>query len=110
MLKAISKEDFKKEVIEKEGLSMVEFKTEWSGTCRIIEPVYTDLSKSYSGTIDFFTIDIDSEKGLDTEYGVMEIPTILFFKAGKVIDHSIGLISKNRLIAKIENVLAVLNK
>lgn len=110
MLKAVSKENFKKEVIENTGLSVVQFKKEWSGACQIIEPVYRDLAGSYNGAVDFYTVDVDEEKGLDAEYGIMEIPTILFLKSGEVIDHIIGLVSKNVLIEKVENAITSFSK
>jgi thioredoxin 1 len=106
MLKIISKKNFKKEVIESKGLSLVQFKTDWSGVCQIIEPVYIDLVHTYSNVANFYTVDVEEEAGLDTEYGVMEIPTILFFKSGKIVDHSVGLTSKNDLAQKIENALS----
>jgi thioredoxin 1 len=48
---------------------------------------------------------VERENGLDQEYGVRDIPTILFFRKGKIIDHAIGLIPKNMLISKIENAI-----
>jgi thioredoxin 1 len=110
MMKAVSKENFKKEVIESPVLSVVQFKKDWSGACQIIEPAYRDIAGSYDGTVNFYTVDVDQEIGLDNEYGVMEIPTILFFKSGKIIDHTIGLISKNVLIAKVENAITIFSK
>jgi thioredoxin 1 len=110
MLKAVSKGNFKKEVIESPAIAVVQFKKEWSGTCRIIEPAYRDLANSYNGVVNFYTVDADEEKELDTEYGVMEIPTILFFKSGKIIDHTIGLVSKSILTEKIENAISSFNK
>ena len=98
----ISKKDFKKEVIDSLSLSLVQFKTEWSGACQIISPMYEELASSYAGQANFFTVDVEKEKGIDNEYGVMEIPTILFFKSGKVIDHVTGLTPKNVMIGKIE--------
>jgi thioredoxin 1 len=110
MMKAVSKENFKKEVIESQAIAIVQFKKDWSGSCRIIEPVYRDIANSYSGTVSFYTVDVDMEIGLDSEYGVMEIPTILFFKSGEVIDHTVGLVSKNVLIEKVENAITSFNK
>lgn len=107
MTKEISKDNFRKEVIESLLISLVQFKTEWSGVSHIIEPVYNDLAKSYNGVVNFYTVDIEKEVGLDYEYGVMELPTILFFKAGRVIDHAIGLTPKNVLISKIENAISI---
>ena len=106
MNKTISKKDFKKEVIENNNLTLVQFKTEWSGACQIISPIYEELARSYKGVANFFTVDVEKETGLDNEYGVMELPTILFFKAGKVIDYTTGLTPKNVMISKIESALA----
>jgi thioredoxin 1 len=105
---AIDKEQFKTTVMESESghLSLVQFKTEWSGACQIIAPVYEELCKCYHGIADFFSIDVEQESGMEKEYGVLELPTILFFKNGELIDHVIGLTPRNALILKIENALA----
>jgi thioredoxin 1 len=106
MNKQITKSHLMKEVINNMTLSLVQFKTDWSGACQIISPVYEELAKSYKGAANFFSIDVEEEKGVDKDFGVMEIPTILFFRNGQVIDHVVGLIPKNVLIMKIENALA----
>lgn len=102
----ISKADFKREIIENGNLSLVQFKLEWSGACQIISPVYEELARSYRGLVNFFTVDVEKEAGLDDEYGIMELPTILFFDSGKVIDFVTGLAPRNVMIHKIENALA----
>lgn len=101
----ITKSQFKKEVLESPDLSLVHFKKEWNGACQIIAPIFEDLTKSYKSVVKFFTVDIDKQKIIASEFGISETPSILFFKKGEIIDHSIGLISKNELIAKIENAL-----
>lgn len=107
MSQPIGKAQFKKEVIKggHDHLSLVQFKTEWSGACQIIAPVYEELSKCYTGIANFFSIDVEQETGVEKEFGVHELPTILFFKNGELIDHVIGLAPKKALIAKIENAL-----
>lgn len=102
----IRKNKFSKEKVESSTLSLVQFKTEWNGACQILSMIYDDLSKSYTGVVDFYTVDYDQEKSLSKHYGIMEVPTILFFRGGKVVDHTIGLIPKNVLITKIENALS----
>jgi thioredoxin 1 len=106
MNKQVGKKNFRQEVIENSCLSLVQFKKEWNGASQIIEPVYNDLAIAYNGVVNFYTVDVEKETGLDTEYGVMDIPTILFFKSGKIIDHAIGLTPKNILISKIENAIS----
>jgi thioredoxin 1 len=106
MNRRITKEEFRKEVIPCQQLSLVKFKTDWSGTCQIIEPIYNDLARSYKGVVNFFTLDVEIEKGIEKEYSIMELPTIFFFRAGKIVDHAVGLTSRNILISKIENAIA----
>jgi thioredoxin 1 len=106
MSRKITKNEFRKEVMTSSQLSLVKFKTDWSGTCQIIEPIYNDLAKSYKGIVNFFTVDVEDEKGIEKEYSIMELPTILFFRSGKIIDHAVGLTSRNILISKIENAIA----
>jgi len=53
----------------------------------------------------FFTVDFEKEKKLVAELGIIEVPAILFFRSGRVVDHAAGLTSKNILISKIENAL-----
>lgn len=86
-------------------LCLVQFKTEWSGTCQIMHPVYEELARYYKGSADFFWVDADQEKHLLTQFGIKDVPTILFFKSNEIIDVATGLVSKNKLIAKIENAL-----
>jgi thioredoxin 1 len=106
MNKMIGKKEFKIEVVESLHLSLVQFKTEWNGASQIVSMIYEDLAKSYKGSANFFTVDAEKEIHLGKEYGINEIPTILFFKSGKVIDYASGLIPKNVLITKIENALS----
>ena len=106
MSRKITKQEFRKEVVEGQGLSLVKFKIEWSGACQIIEPIYNDLANSYKGVVNFFTVDVEIEKGIEKEYSIIELPTILFFRSGKIVDFAVGLTSRNILISKIENAIA----
>jgi len=105
MSKMIPMARFKEEVMESRNLSLVQFRTEWSGACQILLPLYEELARSYKGIADFFWIDADREKDVKKEFGVIEFPTILFFKNGQLIDHAVGLTPKNMLVTKIENAL-----
>lgn len=107
MNKAIGKKEFRSQVVDNINLSLVQFKTEWNGACQIVSMIYDDLAQAYKGTANFFTVDLEEESPLGQEYGINELPTILFFKSGKVIDYATGLIPKNVLISKIENALSM---
>ena len=103
----ITFELFEREVIKSKKLTLVLFKTEWSGPSQILEPVYKDLSEAYGGVARFFTADVEKEEGLQKKYGVLEIPTVVLFMNGSIIDHAAGLFPRNMLVAKIENALSL---
>ena|SRR5215813_5304281 len=105
----ITGKELKKEVAANLNLLLVHFKSEWNGSCQILAPVYEDLANAYKGAAKFFTIDAEKNKTVVHEYGVIEIPTILFIKNGEVVDHVSGLTSKNIIISKIENALTSTN-
>jgi thioredoxin 1 len=109
MHKSITKEMFEEDVINNINLSLVQFKTEWNGACQIVAAMYKELESSYRGIVNFYTVDKDKEQELAERFGIIEIPAILFFRSGKVIDHAIGLIPKNVLIQKIENAISSAN-
>jgi thioredoxin 1 len=99
----INKQHFHRQVIEEAGLNIVQFKAEWSGACQIMAGVYNTLADSFSEKAGFFTVDIDDAKELQQQWGVTELPTILFFYAGQVVDHIIGMAPKQLVINAIEN-------
>jgi len=96
---------FNRKLAEGKPLSLVQFKSEWNGASQIISMIYDDLAESYQGLVDFHVIDFEKETDLSRALGVTEVPTILFFKSGQIIDHAVGLTPKNVLIAKIEMAL-----
>jgi thioredoxin 1 len=106
MVRAITKNQFSKDVITCTGLTLVQFKKEFNGACQIVSAIFKDLAKMYKAQAEFFVVDIEKEPELGKQYGIMEIPTILFFCNGEVVDHVTGLAAKNELIAKIENALS----
>jgi len=103
MSKVVTKNNFKEQVLQKTGLSIVKFYAEWNGASQMMIPVYKQAAETYGDVANFFSVDIDNDSTLKEEYGIMELPTVLFFHNGKVVDFVAGAISKNAFIAKIEN-------
>ena len=99
------KNRFNREATENERLTLALFKTEWNGACQIVSMIYDDLAKSYQHDAGFFTVDFEENPELSSEFGIREVPAILFFKKGQLIDHAVGLTAKNVLITKIESAL-----
>ncbi|MEG0765562.1 MAG: thioredoxin [Pseudoflavonifractor sp.] len=73
------------------GVTMVDFWATWCGPCKMLAPVIEDLAGKYEGKAVIAKVDIDEQEALAGKYGVMSIPTIVFFKDGKEIDRKVGV-------------------
>jgi thioredoxin 1 len=90
------------EVTGAPGLSMVDFWAVWCGPCRIVAPIVEQLADEYAGKVTVGKLDVDSNQRTATQYNVRSIPTILFFKEGKVVDQVIGAVPRAALESKIK--------
>ena len=85
-----SKEGFDK-ALAQSGLMMVGFWADWCGPCKMLAPVIEDLAGQYEGRALVGKVNVDEEPELAMRYGVMSIPTVIFFKDGKEIDRKVGV-------------------
>ena len=84
---------------------MVEFGATWCGPCKVLAPIIHELSHELSG-VKIATSDVDEQSNLAQQFNIMSVPTMLFFKDGKVMDQMVGLQSKETLRAKLEELKA----
>jgi thioredoxin 1 len=94
--------NFKKEVLESDLPVLIDFWAAWCGPCKMVAPFIDELAKEYAGKMKIGKIDIDTNSKVATQYGVMSIPTIIFFKKGKILNQLVGAVSKLDLKRKIE--------
>lgn len=91
--------------VVKEGVALVDFWAPWCGPCRMLAPVIDELANEFEGKAKICKVNTDEAQDLATEYGVRSIPTLLFFKDGKVVDQMIGAQSKQAIADKITSIL-----
>ena len=103
--KNLTDKNFKHEVLEHDQPVLVEFAAEWSGLCHIIDPIINRLADEFCGHIKFCKIDSELNPALRKTYGVRDLPTLLFFNEGQIVDHVVGALSRSDLSARLENLL-----
>jgi thioredoxin 1 len=94
-----------KEIINSGKPVIIDFWAEWCGPCRMVGPVVEELAKEYDGKVVIGKMDVDNNVDTPNEYGIRNIPTILFFKDGQVVDKQVGATQKAVLTAKVEALL-----
>ena len=84
---------------------VVDFWAPWCGPCRMVGPVIEELATAYDGKVVIGKCNVDDEEELAAEFGIMSIPSILFFKDGQQVDKHVGAATRNLLEDKIKALL-----
>lgn len=84
---------------------VVDFWATWCGPCRMVAPIISELAEKYDGKITVAKCDVEENDELAAEFGIRNIPTILFFKNGEVVDKLVGAVSKQKFEEKFEALL-----
>ncbi|KAA6301968.1 MAG: Thioredoxin C-1 [Candidatus Ordinivivax streblomastigis] len=84
---------------------VVDFWAEWCGPCKMISPYVDELAAEYDDRVIIGKVNVDENENLPTEYGIRNIPTLLFFKDGELVDKHVGAATKDALDAKIKELL-----
>jgi len=96
---------FEQEIVKSEIPSIVDFWADWCTPCKIMGPVIDEIAKEFDGRIKIAKINIDENTEMATNLTVMNIPTLIFFKNGQETGRVTGVVSKDALITKIQELL-----
>ena len=94
--------NFDELVLKSDKPVLVDFWAEWCGPCRMVGPVVEELSKDYDGKALVGKVDVDSNPGISMKYGIRNIPTLLIFKGGEIVDKQVGAVPKSVLAGKLD--------
>ncbi len=94
--------NFKEEVIENEGVTLVDFWAPWCGPCQMVGPVMEEVAKEMEGKVKVGKVNVDEEGALGQEYEIMSIPAVFVFKNGEVVEKLIGAMAKESYIEALE--------
>ena len=97
--------DFKSEVLDSASPVLVDFYATWCGPCKMLSPIVEEVSKDYSGKLKVVKVDVDQAPETAAQFGIMSVPTLIFFKAGKEQQRLVGAVPKDTLVKNVSKVL-----
>lgn len=101
----VTDESFDSEIINSDIPAMVDFWAEWCGPCKMVGPVVEELAGEYKGKIKIAKMDVDNNRQTPAKFGIRNIPTLILFKEGEVINTIIGAQSKSAIEEELKKLL-----
>jgi thioredoxin 1 len=95
--------DFPGEVLLSDTPVAVDFFAEWCGPCKMLSPVLEKFAQTYDGKVKVVKVDVDREPELAGRFGIRGVPTVMFFKGGKVVDQVVGFLPPPELARRFES-------
>lgn len=102
---SVTNDTFEQAVLQSDGVVMVDFWATWCGPCKIVAPVVEELAKEYEGKASFAKVNTDENQDLASRFNIRGIPTLIFFKEGKVMDQIVGAVPKAQLKSKLDSLI-----
>ncbi len=98
----LTNEGFKTQVLQSKIPVIVDFWAQWCAPCRAVAPILEELAAKYQGKIAVGKVNVDEHQELAAQLGILNIPTLLFFKGGQEVDRVVGVQPKSQLEVKIQ--------
>ena len=93
----VNKNNFENEVLNENGIVLVDFFANWCGPCKMLSPVLSEIAEEYKDQVKVCKINVDEEFELAQQYRIASIPALLVFKDGQVVNQSVGFVPKKAI-------------
>ncbi len=103
--KVLTKADLDSEVLKSAVPVMIDFWAEWCNPCKMISAAVDAVALEFEGKAKVMKVNVDEEREIASRFNIMQIPTLLFFKDGKVVDQWVGATSRDTLAKKLQNLI-----
>jgi len=105
MVIEVTDANFEEIVLKSDKPVIVDFWAVWCGPCRMVGPIIDEMSNEYEGKAVMVKMDVDANPNVSGQFGIRNIPTMLFFKDGKQVDKQVGAVPKKKLAEKLDALL-----
>ena len=101
----VTDQNFDEIVLQSDVPVMVDLWAVWCGPCKMIHPIIEEMAQEYEGKAVMAKLDVDNNRETAMKYGIRNIPTVLYFKNGEVVDKQVGAVPKKKFVEKLEPIL-----
>lgn len=91
------------QVLASSKVVVIDFWATWCGPCRMLAPVVEEIASEMQGDVTVAKCNVDEQREVAMQYRIMSIPTLLFFQDGQLVDKTVGVVSKDEIVTKINN-------